>query len=50
MRPEDVYYAGERDVDFGLMLGRAVNRMKVASPRGAGVEGTPAWWLRGEAA
>jgi hypothetical protein len=23
---------------------------KLASPRGAGFEGTPAWWLRGEAA
>jgi ATP-dependent Clp protease ATP-binding subunit ClpC len=40
--PDDVYYRGERDADFGEMLRRVVekvNRMKVASPAGV----VPEW-------
>jgi hypothetical protein len=30
--PDDVYYRGERDADFGELLRRAANRKGLASP------------------
>ena len=33
--PDDVYYRGERDADFGVLLRRVAHRKGLASPRGA---------------
>ena len=33
--PDDVYYRGERDADFGELLRRVAHRKGLASPRGA---------------
>lgn len=39
MRPEDVYYAGEKDTDFGEVFRRAANRKGVTSPTGVALLG-----------
>ena len=39
--PDDVYYRGERDADFGEVLRRAANRKVVASPTGFPINQIP---------